>query len=47
MKVKLTKPAWLHAESGEVEVTEQEAERLFVLGAAEVIVEKTEKKKKK
>lgn len=45
MKVKLTKSTWLKAESGEVEVTETEAERLFVLGVAEPI--KAEKKKKK
>lgn len=47
MKVKITKSTWLKAESGEVEVTETEAERLFILGAAEVIVDKAEKKKKK
>lgn len=47
MKVKLTKPIRVNAEGGEVEVSEQEAERLFVLGAAEVVTENKEEKKKK
>lgn len=39
MKVRITKPTRLFLLSGEVEVTEQEYERLCVLGAVEPLIE--------
>ena len=40
MKVKITKPIWFNILGGEAEVTEQEADRLFLLGAAEPMEER-------
>lgn len=52
MKVKITKPGRVNLLSGEVEVTKEEAERLFLLGLAERkedarLEEKVEKKTRK
>lgn len=35
MKVTITKPIWTNVQSGEVEVTQEEFDRLVLLGAAE------------
>lgn len=46
MKVKIIKPGRVNALEGEVEVTEQEAARLFLLGLAEPVKEPKKAKKK-
>ena len=43
MKLKITKPIRVNAISGEVEVDINEAARLFLLGAAEPLLEKESK----
>lgn len=40
MKVRITKPTRVNLLSGEVEVSEQEYNRLLILGAAEPLIEK-------
>lgn len=40
MKVRITKPTRVNLLSGEVEVSEQEYNRLLILGAAEPLTEK-------
>ena len=40
MKIRITKPCRVNVLSGEVEVSNQEANRLFILGLAEVETEK-------
>lgn len=50
MKIRITKPCRVNVLCGEVVVTNQEAERLFLLGLAEIDSEKetrTEAKEKK
>lgn len=47
MKVKLTKPTHVYCEVGEVNVSEAEANRLFMLGCCELITEKEVEKKER